>query len=104
MRVRIVWFSSEMGGRDSGPPPGPEYRTTGLFLQPKSPAAGPPESSIYASIIMTFVVHTPEETVAEFWFIAPDLLADYVYEGSTFLVMEGRRPVGYARMFEDNPD
>lgn len=100
MHARVIWFAPELGGRKSGPPPGPEYRPTVILLNPRSGTRMPPESSLHASMILRFITEPSEDAIAELLPLAPELVEPYLYEGSTFLVMEGARPVGFARMFD----
>lgn len=101
MRARVIWFSPEMGGRESGPPPGPDYAPTAIFLNPLSSADSPPESSLYASVRMSFIAKSAEGVIVELRPFAIDLVRPYLYDGSSFLVMEGAQPVGYGRMIGD---
>lgn len=98
MRARIVWFSQSMGGRDSGPPTGPNFRPNALFFKLRNDA--PEATTLFAGVLLDFVGEEDGATLAEIRPTAPELLTDYWQEGATLLLMEGSRPVGYARLLE----
>ena len=99
MRARVTWFSPEMGGRVSGPPAKGEYRPNALFLSPREKTDGGirPE---YGSVRFFLASYDPTDVELDFW--SPQDLSTYIYDDSPFIVMEGPRPVAYARMYEDD--
>ena len=99
MRARITWFEPDLGGRQTGPPVGAEYRPNALFLEPKDRDAEFPEV-VFGSV--RFLLETDDSSNVELDFWSPQDLSRYIYDGSPFLVMEGSQPVGFARMFEES--
>ena len=97
MRARVTWLDPEFGGRKSGPPVGGEYRPNALFLAPQQSSAEPLEVE-YGSVRFVFSTDDRSDVELDFW--SPQDLSRYNYDGSPFIVMEGPRPVGFARMFE----
>lgn len=89
----------EHGGRKSGPPLLGEYRPIALFLTPHQRSSQPLETE-YGSV--RFILDSGDPTDVELDFWSPQDLDRYVYDGSPFIVMEGSRPVGFARMFDDS--
>jgi hypothetical protein len=97
--VHIRWRSPSEGGRRSGPPPGPEYAATAVFMygddtetQPNWPASGE-----HFSVRMEYASPLKgSEVTAVVDFLAPDLVQGQLREGARFLIMEGPRAVGEA--------
>jgi hypothetical protein len=101
MRARVIWFSAALGGRESGPPSGAQFRPNGFFIRPESGKnTMPPESSIFTGVIFDFVEHNAEHSVADLTFTFPELAKPYAYDGSAFLVYEGARAIGYAQIVD----
>lgn len=98
MRARVVWFEPNLGGRKTGPPVAGEYRPNALFLQPKLQTVGPNEVE-FGSVIFRLASDDSSDVELVFW--SPQDLSRYIYDDSPFLVMEGPRPVGYARMYDE---
>lgn len=102
--ARIRWRSADDGGRQSGPPPGPRYAATAVFvlgddaqLIPNWPAGGE-----HFSVLLEYIGSGDHgsEVVAKIDFLARDLAADHVRQGAQFVIMEGRRPVADALITE----
>jgi hypothetical protein len=98
-KVHIRWRTPGEEGRRGGPPPGPQYAATAVFVagddaevQPDWPASGQHLSVKlqYVSPLQGYEVNA----VAEF--LAPDLVRDQLRRGAIFLIMEGPRAVGEA--------
>jgi hypothetical protein len=98
----VRWFSEEEGGRHQ-PPPGPTYAATAVFvfggdagLIPDWPAKGE-----HFSVLLDFDETNLEgESLAKVEFMSWSLVADYLRPGSTFLILEGPKPVAEARVGE----
>ncbi len=99
MRARVTWFEPDLGGKKSGPPVAGEYRPNALFLEPKPLTAEFPEVE-FGSVRFLLVTDDSSDVELDFW--SPRDLSRYIYGDSPFLVMEGRRPVGFARMYEES--
>ena len=97
MRARVIWFGPEFGGRESGPPLANEYRPNALFLTPQ-PHSSHPMTTEFGSVRFILGPRDPSDVELDFW--SPQELDRYIYDSSPFMVMEGTRPVGFARMFE----
>ncbi len=98
MRARVTWFDPDLGGRVTGPPVAGEYRPNALFLEPKPRTGEFPEVE-FGSV--RFLLATDDSSDVELDFWSPQDLSRYIYDDSPFLVMEGPRPVGFARMFDE---
>ena len=98
----VRFFSEEEGGRHQ-PPPGPTYAATAVFvlggdaeLIPDWPAKGE-----HFSVLLDFDEASPAgESLAKVEFMSWSLVADYLLPGSSFLIMEGPKPVAEARVHE----
>lgn len=80
-----------------GPPVAGVYRPNALFLDPKPRTAEVPDVE-FGSVM--FVLATDDSSDVELVFWSPQDLTRYIYDDSPFLIMEGPRPVGFARMYE----
>lgn len=99
--AHVRWRSRFEGGRRRGPPPGPFFAATAVFVHgedeqviPDWPAAGE-HFSVMLDYVGDFVGN---EVDAKVDFIARDLVRDELRPGARFLVMEGRRPVAEAQV------
>jgi translation elongation factor EF-Tu-like GTPase len=81
--ANIRWFTEAEGGRKS--PPGSGYASTALF-----------DAAPELSIVIWFeegTASTAAAQPAEIGFLAPEVLADAVAPGQSFIVREGERKV-----------
>lgn len=93
----VRWRSTAQGGRHSGPPSGPVYTPTAVFVlggeeevQPGWPASADPYVSVIVELIRLF---EDGSWLCKIDFLARDIAAPYVHAGGRFLLMEGARPV-----------
>lgn len=98
MHAKVIWFEPNVGGRPSGPPSGSEYRPNALFVHAHSERSQPVEVE-FGSV--RFLFSGEDRSVVELDFWSPQDLSRHVFDGSTFLVMEANRPVGFARMVDE---
>ena len=97
MHARVAWFDPNLGGRESGAPSGSEYRPNALFLGLHSGAFENADIE-FGSVRFFFLTDDRSNVELNFW--SPQDLTRFVFEGSTFIVMEGATAVGFARMYE----
>ena len=90
----VRWITAAEGGRQTGPPLGPDYRVTAVFADRPEDAKGPKHAGEHRSIWLRFLAHPTEEepTPVEIDFLYRDGLPDLV-PGTRFMVMEGHRVV-----------
>jgi len=101
--AKVTWRSAEDGGRRSGPPPGPFFAATAVFVHGGDAEVVPdwPAEGEHFSVMLDYVGDlVNQEVEAKVDFIARDLVADHVRKGARFLVMEGRRAVAEAVITE----
>lgn len=96
--IRIRWWSAGEGGRVSGPPPGPSYSATAVFILGSDVDVLPgwPGTGEHFSVVMEFLPAEDLAGLARARFLAADLAGAYLAEGAEFLVMEGPRAVAEA--------
>ena len=106
-KARIRWLNPSEGGRESGPPPGPQYAASAVFVLGNDWEVVPdwPVGAEYFSVGMNLgdIARDGRQT-AEIDFLARDLVADLLRPGVEFLVMEGARHVGTAQVLEVSPE
>lgn len=98
----VRWFSEEEGGRHQLPP-GPTYGATAVFVfgDDAELVPGWPAQGEHFSVLLDFDETSPAgESLAKVEFITWSLVADYLVPGSSFLIMEGAKPVAEARVSE----
>ncbi len=97
----VRWRLAADGGRTSGPPPGPQYAASAVFVLGDDHEVTPdwPAGAEHFSVGMNLgAAESDGRQWAEIDFLARDLVADYVRPGIGFLVMEGPRPVADAEI------
>lgn len=104
--LAVRWLPPEQRGRRSGPPPGPGYAATAVFVlggdadvTPGWPAAGE-----HFSVVLELLGPPSESGQAKARFVAPDLANAYLSEGAEMLIMEGPRPVARALVLSVDDD
>lgn len=101
--ARVRWRSAEEGGRRTGPPPGPFFAATAVFVHGDDDQVIPdwPAGGEHFSMMLDYVGDVADgEAEAKVDFIARELVAGHLRPGARFLVMEGRRPVAEAVISE----
>ena len=100
-RCLIQWVAAADGGRRSGPPSGPSYFSTVVFVHGRDSEVAPnwPASGEHFSVELALGDPQPDGSVpAQLRFFAPELAGAYLHAGSDLLVMEGPNPVGKAHV------
>lgn len=96
-RGRVVWLTSEQGGRSSGPPATPsgqDYAST-AFVSPHAISEG------LASFVLRVDDRTAWSSAASAgWLVVENVGAYKIQVGSVVVVTEGSRAVGYFHVSE----
>lgn len=101
--AHVWWRTPEDGGRRTGPPPGPFFAATAVFVHGEDEQVIPdwPAAGEHFSVMLEYVGDVVgNEVNAKIDFIARDLVGDGLRPNARFLVMEGSRPVAEARVTE----
>lgn len=102
MAIALVrWRSAAEGGRYTGPPAGPRYAATAVFVKGDDEQVVPnwPAGGEHFSVLLTYTGPAEGgEVSAEIDFLARDQVADLLIEGATFFIMEGPHAVAEARV------
>jgi hypothetical protein len=90
----VSWVPASRGGRQTGPPVGPDYRVTAVFAESLADAAGPAHADEHFSIWLRFLGEATEAepTPVEIDFLYREGLPPLA-PGVPFMVMEGGRVV-----------
>lgn len=97
--AHVSWRSPGDGGRVAGPPPGPFFAATAVFVRGDDEQVVPdwPAGGEHFSVMLDYIDEVEDgEVDVKVDFIARHLVADLVHPDARFLVMEGRRPVAEA--------
>ena len=95
---RVTWLAAEAGGRRTGPPAGPHYAATAVFLGVRQQLEGAPSEphvDEHWSILLEWrdpVAGWSGDVMIDF--LAKDLVAPLLAPGVRLGVMEGTRLVG----------
>lgn len=100
--AHIRWRSPAEGGR-SGPPLGPFFAATAVFVHGDDEQVIPdwPAGGEHFSVMLDYIGNIENNEVdAKIDFIARELVADEIRPAAQFIVMEGHRPVADAQIIE----
>ena len=95
----VTWVPSEMGGRSSGPPGGPVYAATSVFVHGGDSEVQPgwPAGADHLSVLLQETGTLPGGArLCKIDFLARDLAQPFVHPGAVLLIMEGPRVVATA--------
>lgn len=95
----VTWVTPEMGGRSSGPPSGPVYAATSVFVHGGDAEVQPgwPAGADQLSILLQGTDTLPGGAwLCKVDFLARDLAGPFIHPGAVLLVMEGPRVVATA--------
>lgn len=95
----VTWVAPEMGGRSSGPPSGPVYAATSIFVHGGGAEVQPgwPVGVDQLSILVQMTEILPGGAwLCKIDFLARDLAVPLVRPGVVLLIMEGRKVVATA--------
>ncbi len=95
----VTWVTPEMGGRSSGPPSGPVYAATSVFVHGGDAEVQPgwPVGADQLSILLQATDTLPGGAwLCKIDFLARDLARPFIHPGAVLLVMEGPRVVATA--------
>jgi hypothetical protein len=102
-RAHVTWLSASAGGRTSGPPTAPVYAANCTFPlgSERETVPGWPATAEKFSVLIQKISDCPDGAwQCNLDFIAPDLVAAYLSQGASMLVMEGPKVVGEATIIE----
>jgi hypothetical protein len=95
----VTWVTPEMGGRRTGPPGGPVYAATSVFVQGGDAEVQPdwPLGADQLSILVQMTETLPGGAwLSKIDFMVRDLAAPFVRPGVVLLIMEGPKVVATA--------
>lgn len=95
----VFWVTPEMGGRSSGPPHGPVYGATSVFVHGKDAEVQPewPVGADQLSILLQATDVLPGGArLCKIDFLARDLARPFIHQGAVLLIMEGPKVVATA--------
>jgi len=98
-RAVVTWVAPEMGGRSSGPPSGPVYAATSVFVHGGDAEVQPgwPAGADQLSILVQKAETLPGGAwLCKVDFLARDLAVPLVRPGAVLLIMEGPKVVATA--------
>jgi hypothetical protein len=95
----VVWVSPDMGGRRSGPPSGPVYAATSVFVQDGDSQVHPEWP--FGVDQMSILIEQSSVLPGGAWrckidFLARDLAEPLIHPGAVMLIMEGPKVVATA--------
>lgn len=100
--LSLRWRPPFEGGRVSGPPAGPRYVATAVFVLGADAELTPgwPATGEHFSIVLELLGNHDGQELAQARFLAPHLADAYVSLGAELLLMEGPHTVGEARIID----
>lgn len=102
-RVSLRWRTVAEGGRASGPPPGPTYRPTVVFVLGEDAEVVPgwPATGEHFSVSIRFSASPSRgQGPAHLRFLNTEAASELASMGGKFFVMEGPRVVAYGVILE----